>query len=145
MNTALLILGLTVIYYIVVFYFDNKRKKAFQLAKNNAIGKTVKLPIIEEIQSENLFGQTAPLETPTEISTATTIIQKATIAKNLVHQHSAKHLKADLEEITIDVETDETVEVNQADLAESLKRANPEEIIQEEDITAFIKSPKLKI
>ena len=145
MNTALLILGLMAIYYIVLFYFDSKRKKAFQLAKNNAIGKTTKLPSIEEIQPENLFGQTVPLETPTEISTATTIIQKATIAKNLVHRHSAKHLKADLEEITIDVETDETVEVNQADLAESLKRANPEERIQEEEISAFIKSPKLKI
>ena len=56
MNTFLLILGLTVIYYIVLFYFDNKRKKAFQLAKNNAIGKTTELPVIEQTKSENLFG-----------------------------------------------------------------------------------------
>ena len=143
MNTALIILGLTTIYYIVLFYFDNKRKKAFQLAKNNAIGKTTRLPIIEEIQPEKLFGETAPLEIPTEISTATTIIQKAAVAKNLVHKHSAKHLKADLEEITIDVETDETVEINQVDLVESLKRANPEKVIEEEEINAFIKAPHL--
>jgi len=143
MNTVLLILALTAIYYIVLFYFDNKRKKAFQLAKNNAIGKTTELPIIEEIQPENLFGKTVPLEKPSDALEPTTIIQKAMVAKNLVHQHSAKHLKSDLEEITIDVETDETIEVNQTDLAESLKRANPEEIIEEEEIAAFIKTPHL--
>ena len=139
MNTVLLILGLTAIYYIVLFYFDNKRKKAFQLAKNNAIGKTTELPIIEEVQPENLFGKTNQLEKPL----ANTITQKAIVAKNLVHEHSAKHLKEDLVEITIDVAADETIETNQEDLVKLLKKANPEEVIGEEEITAFIKTPHL--
>ncbi|MFK7982889.1 MAG: hypothetical protein AB8G86_23110 [Saprospiraceae bacterium] len=142
MNTVLLILGLTAIYYIVLFYFDNKRKKAFQLAKNNAIGKTTEFPIIEEIQPENLFGKTDQLEKPLAILT-NTIAQKAMVAKNLVHEHSAKNLKEDLAEITIDLDTDETFETNQKDLIESLKKANPEEVIGEEEISAFIQSPQL--
>ena len=56
MNTFLLILGLTVVYYVVLFYLDNKRKKAFQLAKNNAIGKTTELPIIEQTKPEAQYS-----------------------------------------------------------------------------------------
>ena len=143
MNTVLLLLGFTAIYYIVLIYFDNKRKKAFQLAKNNAIGKTTELTIIEEIQPENLFGKTEQLEKPLAVIQPTTIDQKAMVAKKLVHQHSAKHLKEDLEEITIDVNPEETVKTSQKDLIKLIKKANPEEVIGEEEITAFIKTPKL--
>ena len=61
MNTFLLILGLTIIYYVVLFYFDKKRKKAFQLAKNNAIRKTAKLPSIEEIKPEDPENGVLPM------------------------------------------------------------------------------------
>jgi len=143
MNTALLILGLTIIYYIVLFYFDNKRKKAFQLAKNNAIGKTAELPFIEGTTPENLFGKTEQLEEPVATILPTTIDQKAMVAKNLVHEHSAKHLKEDLEEITVDVDAAEIVPTNQKDLMELIRKANPEEVIGEEEMSAFIKAPKL--
>ena len=96
MNTFLLLLGLTVIYYIVLFYFDNKRKKAFQLTKNNAIGKTTEFPIIEQTKPENLFGSTEHLDEPTEIVAPTTIVQKAIAAKNVVYQHSTKNVTEDL-------------------------------------------------
>lgn len=108
MNTFLLILGLTVIYYIVLFYLDNKRKKAFQLAKNNAIGKTAELPIIEEREPANLFGKTDTLEKPMEIPKPNSITEKAIAAKNVVYQHSAKHLKEDLDELAVHLDDEQT-------------------------------------
>jgi len=150
MNTFLLILVLTVIYYIVLFYFDNKRKKAFQLAKNNAIGKTTELPIIEQTKPEGLFrlkygtgfGSTDSLDKPTEVA-LTTIGQKAIAAKNVVYQHSAKHLKEDLDELAIHLDGQETIELPKTTLIESLQNASDKELIGEEEISAFIQSPKL--
>ena len=143
MNTALLLFGLTVIYYIVLFYFDNKRKKAFQLAKNNAIGETAELPIIEQTKPENLFGSTDSLEKSTEIVAPTTITQKATAAINVVYQHSNKHLREDLDELAIHLDGDEVIELPKETLIESLKNASDKALIGEEEITAFIQSPHL--
>ena len=143
MNTFLLILGLTVIYYIVLFYFDNKRKKAFQLTKNNAIGKTTEFPIIEQTKPENLFGSTEHLDEPTEIVAPTTIVQKAIAAKNVVYQHSAKHLKEDLDELAIHLNGQETIELPKETIIESLQNASDKELIGEEEISTFIQSPKL--
>ena len=142
MNTFLLILVLTVIYYIVLFYFDNKRKKAFQLAKNNAIGKTTELPIIEQTKPEGLFGSTDSLDKPTEVA-PTTIVQKAIAAKNVVYQHSAKHLKEDLDELAIHLDGQETIELPKTTIIESLQNASDKALIGEEEISAFIQSPKL--
>ena len=142
MNTFLLILGLTIIYYVVLFYYDNKRKKAFQVAKNNAIGKTAELPIIEENKPEDLFGKRDTLEKPKEISEPTTIVQKAIAAKKVVYQHSAKHLKEDLDELAVHLDENEVVETKKEELVESLIN---NEKIREKEITAFIKSPKLKL
>jgi len=142
MNTFLLIIGLTIIYYVVLFYLDNKRKKAFQEAKNNAIGKTAELPIIEETKPEDLFGKTDALEKPKEISEPTSIVQKAIAAKNVVYQHSAKHLKEDLDELAVHLDEKEVVETKKEEFVESLIN---NEKIREEEITAFIKSPKLKL
>ena len=120
MNTALLILGLTLIYYILLFYFDKKRKKAFQLAKSNAIGKTAELPLIEETQPESLFGKTAPIEQSTEVAAPITIVQKAMAAKNVVYQHSAKHLKEDLDELAVHLDDEQTQFVNRLRMGKPL-------------------------
>ena len=143
MNTFLLLLGLILIYYIVLFYFDNKRKKAFQLAKNNAIGSTTKLPILEEVKPENVFGKAAPLEKSTETLESPTIVQKAIAAKNVVYQHSAKNVTEDLKELAVHYEADETIEVPKETLIESINKVGDKEVIGEEEITAFIKTPKL--
>ena len=143
MNTFLLILGPTLIYYIVLFYFDNKRKKAFQLAKNNAIGNTTKLTTLEEVNPEDLFGKATPLEKPTEIIEPITIVQKAIAAKNVVYQHSAKNVTEDLKELAVHYEADETIEVPKETLIESINKVGDKELIGEEEITAFIKTPKL--
>ena len=83
--------------------------------------------------------------------------EKAIAAKNVVYQHSAKHLKEDLDELAVHLDDEQTqfvnrlrtggqtIETRKDDLVQSLIKANEEEIIQEEEITAFIKSPKLKI
>ena len=144
MNTFLLLLGLTVIYYIVLFYFDNKRKKAFQLAKNNAIGKTAELPIIEESKQEDLFGKTDALEKPTEVEYPTTIVQKAIAAKNIVHQYTTQNVTEDLNELAVHLDGEQTIETKKEDLVESLRKVNEDEIIGEKEIAAFIKTPKLK-
>ena len=144
MNTFLLLLGLTVIYYIVLFYFDNKRKKAFQLAKNNAIGKTAELPIIEENQSKDLFGSTSTLDNPIEVEQPTTILQKAIAAKNVVHQYTTQNVTEDLNELAVHLDGEQTIELPKENLIDSLQKASNEELIGEEEISAFIQSPKLK-
>jgi len=150
MNTFLLILGLTVIYYIVLFYFDNKRKKAFQLAKNNAIGRTAKLPTLEEIKledleinPEDLFGKAESLEKSAEILETPTIVQKAIAAKNVVYQHSTKNVTEDLKELAVHYKADETIEVPKETLIESINKVGNKDLIGEKEISAFIKTPKL--
>lgn len=143
MNTFLSILGLTVIYYIVLFYFDSKRKKAFQLAKNNAIGKTADLTIIEQTKPENLFGQSGSLEKPTKIIEPTTIVQKALAAKNVVYQHSTKNVTEDLKELAVHFQANETIELPKETLIESLNKVGDKDLIDEKEISAFIKTPKL--
>ena len=144
MNTFLLILGLTVIYYVVLFYFDNKRKKAFQLAKNNAIGKTAELPIIEENQSKDLFGSTSTLDNPIEVEQPTTILQKAIAAKNVVHQYTTQNVTEDLNELAVHLDGGQTIELPKENLIDSLQKASDKALIGEEEISAFIKSPQLK-
>ena len=151
MNTFLLLLGLTIIYYIVLFYFDSKRKKAFQLAKNNAIGSTAKLPTLEEVKPEDLFrlkygtgfGKTDPLEKSTKILEPTTIVQKAIAAKNVVYQHSTKNVTEDLKELAVHFEANETIELPKETLIESLNKVGDKDLIGEKEISAFIKAPKL--
>ena len=141
MNTFLLILGLTVIYYVVLFYFDNKRKKAFRLAKKNAIGKTAELPIIEE---GGLFGSTGALDNPIEVEQPKTIVQKAIAAKNVVHQYTTQNVTEDLNELAVHLDGGQTIELPKENLIDSLQKASNEELIGEEEISAFIQSPKLK-
>jgi len=143
MNTFLSILGLTVIYYIVLFYFDSKRKKAFQLAKNNAIGKTADLTISKETKPENLFGQSGSLEKPTKIIEPTTIVQKALAAKNVVYQHSTKNVTEDLKELAVHFQANETTRLPKEKLIEKINKVGDKEVIGEEEISAFIKTPKL--
>ena len=144
MNTFLLLLGLTVIYYVVLFYFDNKRKKAFQLTQKNAIGKTAELPLIEEIKPDNLFGATNQIEIPKEVTPAVnTIAQKVTAAKNRVNQHFDKNVEEDLDELALHLETAETIEMPKEKLIEKFQKAGEQEMIGETEIDAFIQSPKL--
>ena len=145
MNTFLLLLGLTVIYYVVLFYFDNKRKKAFQLTKNNAIGKTTELPSIEEIKPENLFGKTDQLDNVTNIAAPISITQKATAAKNVVYQHITKKVMEDLDELAIHLDGEETIVLPKENMIASLKKASDKELIGEEEIAAFIHSPHLPV
>ena len=143
MNTFFLILGLTVIYYILLFYFDNKRKKAFQLAKHNAIGKTAKLPTLEEIKLEDVFGKADLLENSGETFEPTTIVQKAIAAKNVVYQHSTKNITEDLNELAVHYEANETIEIPKENLIESINKVGDKDLIGEEEISAFMKSPHL--
>ena len=131
------------IYYIVLFYFDNKRKKAFQLAKINAIGKTADLTIIEETKPENLFGQSDPLKQPTKILEPPTIVQKAIAAKNVVHQYTTQNVTEDLNELALHLDGEQTIELPKENLIESLQNASDKELISEEEIATFIQSPKL--
>ena len=96
----------------------------------------------EETKPEDLFGKRDALEKPKEISEPTSIVQKAIAAKNVVYQHSAKHLKEDLNELAVHLDEKEVVETKKEEFVESLIN---NEKIREEEITAFIKSPKLKL
>jgi len=47
MNQLLLILGVTILYYVVLFWLDQRGRKAFKAKQQALIAKTTELPIIE--------------------------------------------------------------------------------------------------
>lgn len=108
MNKLLLILGLTILYYAILIYWDNKKRKAFKIAQKQVIGETTPLPIIEkEERTTELFGATN-METinpirqqPSPIKTEA-LFEKLALADN--------HLEQDLEELALDLATEQAIE-----------------------------------
>ena len=96
-----------------------------------------------EINPEDLFGRAESLEKSAEVLETPTIVQKAIAAKNVVYLHSTKNVTEDLKELAVHYEADETIEVPKETLIESINKVGDKELIGEEEITAFIKTPKL--
>lgn len=115
MNNLLLILGLTVLYYIVLFYLDNKKRTAFKLAQKRAIGETTPLPSIEIENPSKLFGEAnlATPATPLQPSVENEMtLKKLAIADN--------GLEKELEELALDLEAEQTFETPTNNLIRAL-------------------------
>lgn len=131
MNKLLIITGLTILYYILLFYFDNKRRKAFKLAQQKVIGQTSKLPIIEPETPTDLFGST---KLDTVDKQATALPNKETLNKVVVETFS---LEQELEELAIDLAAEQTFETPKDNLIGELA-ASTKDIIEEEDLSNII-------
>lgn len=132
MNKLLIITGLIILYYILLFYLDNKRRKAFKLTQQKVIGQTSKLPIIEPETPTDLFGTTKldTVNTPTP-----ELPNKETLLNNVVIETFS--LEQELEELAIDLEAEQTFETPKDNLIGELA-ASTNDIIEEEDLSTII-------
>ena len=134
MNKLLIITGLIILYYILLFYLDNKRRKAFKLAQQKVIGQTSKLPIIEPEIPIDLFGTTKldTVNTPTPEGPNKEGLSSSD--KLVVEVFS---LEQELEELAIDLAAEQTFETSKDNLIGELA-ASTKDIIEEEDLSTII-------
>lgn len=132
MNNLLLILGLTVLYYIVLFYLDNKKRTAFKLAQKRAIGETTPLPSIEIENPSKLFGE-ANLATPA--APLQPSVEKEMTLKKL--ELADNGLEKELEELALDLEAEQTFETPTNNLIGALA-ATAKDSLNEKDISRIV-------
>lgn len=129
MNKLFLFLVLTIIYYVFLFYWDGKRKKAFKLAQQKVIGKTTGLPVIEEKNTKALFGNTNLEKTLEKVPTLTPSKDEM-LLKNL--DFEGDQLEKELEELAIDLEAEQTIETPQNKLMEQLAQSTNDSLSEEQ-------------
>ncbi|GEM_PF-3684786 len=155
MNKFLLILGLTTIYYIVIFNWDKRRKAAFKKAQQQVIGHTATIPVISDniptpsLDTDAVFGTNS-------ISIKSTVGRKNTVnptpdfedldasnsATSLLDQtiaaDSQEVLLENLEEMVIDLQAEQTLDTPKENLFGAL--ADTEEIMDDKALTKVIQS-----
>ncbi|MFK7982489.1 MAG: hypothetical protein AB8G86_21090 [Saprospiraceae bacterium] len=129
MNKLFLFLVLTIIYYVLLFYWDGKRKKAFKLTQQKVIGETTGLPATEEKNTQALFGNTN-LEKALEKVPTLTPSKDEILLKNL--DFEGDQLEKELEELAIDLEAEQTIETPQNKLMEQLAQSTTDSISEEQ-------------
>ncbi len=134
MNNLLLILGLTVLYYIVLFYLDNKKRTAFKLAQKRAIGETTPLPSIEIENPSKLFGE-ANLATPA--APLQPSVENEMTLKKLAVADNNYGLEKELEELALDLEAEQTFETPTNNLIGALA-ATAKDSLNEKDISRIV-------
>lgn len=156
MNKFLLILGLTIIYYVVLFTWDKRKKAAFKKAQLQVIGKTTTaIAVISDniptpsLNKDAVFGTNS-------ISIKSTVGRKNTVnptpdfedldasnsATSLLDQtiaaDSEELLLENLEEMVIDLQAEQTLDTPKENLLGAL--ADTEEIIDDKALTKVIQS-----
>ncbi|MEM1118977.1 MAG: hypothetical protein AAGJ18_00925 [Bacteroidota bacterium] len=135
MQNLLLILGLTVLYYAVLIYWDRKRRRAFKLTQKKVIGKTTPLPREEKQNAATaLFGTTqlhpTALDNSKDLSTSSPtppksdgVLDKLTL--------SDEQLEKDLEDLALDLDAEQPLEPTNDQLAQlAATEVNQETIAQ---------------
>ena len=132
MKQLFIILSLTILYYVVLFYFDQKRKVAFKLKKQKLMGQTNSLPNLEkteeqlpihsEVQDKVTFGSSSLRVSKEEQKES----MKLTEDTGITYQS----LESEMEELALDLEAEQTLEIPQDNLT-WLAATNKEEINQE--------------
>ena len=137
MNKILLVLGLTIIYYIVLFTWDKRRRAAFKKSQQQVIGKTTAQPVLPEneiipvLETTPVFGNTVDFKNLATSSSETSLLEQ-TIADD-----SEDALLENLEEMVIDLEAEQTFETPKDNLIGELA-ASTNDIIEEEDLSNII-------
>jgi len=153
MNKFLLILGLTIIYYIVIFTWDKRRKAAFKKAQQQVIGETTTMSVISEntpapiLDTDSIFGSNS-IKTASSIevdSVGTDSVGESdfnTVTSNFKNSHAAEStaysleqtiaadsenmLQENLEEMLIDLEAEQTLVVPKEHSLGALANADAE-------------------
>lgn len=136
MNKLLLILGLTILYYAILIYWDRKKRTAFKLAQKNVIGKTTPLPSVEkqEITTE-LFGASNLATNRNSVGNQPAAIKAEGLFEKL--ELADNHLENDLEDLALDLAAEQTIETPKGTLIQDLA-ATTKENLKEEDITRIV-------
>lgn len=136
MSKVLLILGLTILYYAILIYWDRKKRAAFKLAQKKVIGKTTPLSTVEntEITTE-LFGATNLTTNSSPIGSQPTSIKTKELFEKL--DLSDNHLENDLEDLALDLAAEQIIETPKDNLIQDLA-ATTKENLKEEDITRMV-------
>ena len=128
MNTFLIILGLTIIYYAVLFRLDKRRKAAFQKEAQQAIGQTTIPSIINQTTTDDIFGPTTKEAIP---------LPKETISiTQPIEEGNTEFLKTKLEEMVQEVEAEKDMDFIENKELKDL--ANNTETINEKQLTDLV-------
>lgn len=130
MNTLFLILGLTIIYYVVLFNLDKRRKAAFQKAAQQAIGKTTtSIEVSPEIPTD-VFGPVIQKDTSTGQPKETTDISKN------IKEDNTEVLKTQLEKMVMEVEAEKNLDLIENKDLQAL--ADNTELLNEKQLTDLV-------
>lgn len=132
MNKILLFLGLTILYYIVLFTLDKRRKAAFKKVQQQVIGQTTALPKLSENIDAPVFGTTSNVNNLPKMESEITILNQ-TLAEN-----NEEGLQENLEEMMIDLHAEETFETSKNNLITQLAATTEDQVNEEEAITNLV-------
>ena len=136
MNKLLLILGLTILYYAILIYWDRKKRAAFKLAQKEVMGQTTPLPLDEkEPITTELFGVTNLTTNSTPVGNQSPSIKAEGVFEKL--KLSDNHLEEELEDLALDLAAEQTIETPMDKLIQDLA-ATTKKDLKEEDITKIV-------
>lgn len=134
MNQLLLILGVTILYYVVLFWLDQRGRKAFKAKRQALIAKTTELPIIENTvePTADLLGTTTNLA---EVDFLADRKEQLTPAIGL-----SPELKGNMKKLATQLETIPPPKPDKNDLMANLKATTDITQVKEEETTNLINS-----
>lgn len=157
MNKFLLILGLTIIYYVVLFTWDKRRKAAFKKAQQQVIGHTashaVTIPIISEntptpsldsaavfgTNAVNLSGSIGATRAINDFENLDTSNSTTSLLEQKIAADSEEMLQENLEEMVMDLQAEQTLDNTKENLLGALANSE-EEIMDDKTLNKVIQS-----
>jgi len=136
MNKVLLIVGLTILYYAILIYWDRKKRAAFKLAQKKIIGETTPIPIVEKTEvTTELFGATNLTTNSNPIGNQAASIKTEGLFEKL--ELTDNHLENDLEDLALDLAAEQTIETPKDTLMQDLAATTKDEL-NEKDIASMV-------
>ncbi len=134
MNQLLLIIGLTILYYVVLYWFDQRGRKAFKAKQQALIAKTAELPGLETTvePSSDLLGNTTNLATVNFLAS-----RKEELAPSI---GLSTELKGNMKKLATELDMENPPVTKRNDLMATLKSTTDITTIKEEETTDFINS-----
>ena len=120
MNQLLLIIGLTILYYVVLFWFDQRGRKAFKVKQQALMAQTAELPTIKTTveSTADLLGATTNLAN-TDLATVNILAER----KEQITPSAglSTELKGDMKKLAGELDIETTPTTNKNDLMATLK------------------------
>ncbi|GEM_PF-6856742 len=134
MNQLFLLLGLTILYYVVLYWFDQRGRKAFKAKQQALMAQTAELPIIETTVKPpvDLLGATTNLANTDFLAKRKEMISPTT--------GLSKELKGGMQQLATELESEIAPKIKKDDLQATLKSTLDITSIKEAETTDFINS-----